>query len=247
MPTETAGRRPLQSRNLIIFKWLASTLARAGVTPNAISFSSMIFAGLAGAALVGTRYTAGWGAHGCWLLAAVGIQLRLVANLIDGMVAVEGRKGGPTGDLWNEAPDRVSDAAIFIGAGFAADSTPWLGFSAALMAVFVAYVRALGASVGAGQCFLGPLAKPQRMALMTATCVIYALVPRHWLKVSEGFGDRFFGSTLEDPPVTEAFQVMFAGRSVIELTLVIVVLGGVVTAWRRSRSIAAFLKQRAVS
>ncbi|MDB5336210.1 MAG: CDP-alcohol phosphatidyltransferase [Planctomycetaceae bacterium] len=243
MPTEPAGRRPLQSRNLKVFKWLASTLAQAGVTPNAISFSSMIFAGLAGAALAGTGYTAGWAAHGCWLLAAVGIQLRLVANLIDGMVAVEGRKGGPTGDLWNEAPDRVSDAAIFIGAGFAADSAPWLGFSAAVMAVFVAYVRALGASVGAGQCFLGPMAKPQRMAMMTGVCVIYALLPRLWLRVSEILPPVF---SLADSD-QHSIQLIFAGWSVIKLGLVIVILGGAVTAWRRFRWIAAFLKQRAAS
>ncbi len=243
MPTETAGRRPLQSRNLPIFKWLATSLARAGVTPNAISCSSMVFASLAGAALVATSYTDGWAAHGCWLLAAVGIQLRLVANLIDGMVAVEGRKGGPTGDLWNEAPDRVSDSVIFMGAGFAADSAPWLGFSAALMAVFVAYVRALGASVGAGQCFLGPFAKPQRMALMTAVCVIYALLPRLWLRVSETLPPIY---SLADSD-QHGIQLIFAGWSVIKLGLVIVIVGGAVTAWHRFRSIAEFLTQRAVS
>lgn len=221
MPTETAGRRPLQSRNLAVFKWLASTLARAGVTPNAISFSSMVFAGLAGVALVATSHATGWAARGCWLLAAAGIQLRLIANLIDGMVAVEGRKGGPTGDLWNEAPDRVSDAAIFIGAGYALGSEPWLGFTAALMAVFVAYVRALGASVGAGQCFLGPQAKPQRMALMTVVCVLYAVAPAAWMTLG------------------------LERVSVIQITLAIVILGGAVTAWRRFQWIAAFLKKRA--
>ena len=221
MPTETAGRRPLQSRNLAIFKWLASTLARAGVTPNAISFSSMVFAGLAGVALVGTGYSEGWATRGCWLLAAAGIQLRLIANLIDGMVAVEGRKGGPTGDLWNEAPDRVSDAAIFIGAGYAVTSVPSLGFGAALMAVFVAYVRALGASVGAGQCFLGPQAKPQRMALMTAVCVLYAVAPAAWMSLGSEH------------------------LTVIRLALAIVILGGTVTAWRRFQWIVAFLKKRA--
>ena len=113
----------------------------------------------------------------CWLGAAVCIQLRLVANLIDGMVAVEGGKGGPVGDIWNEAPDRVADALIFIGAGLALGSQPLLGFGAALAAVFVAYVRALGASVGAGQIFIGPQAKQQRMAVMTVTSVILAILP----------------------------------------------------------------------
>src|SRR4029453_6658606 len=105
------------------------------------------------------------------------IKVGRLANMLDGMVAVEGGKGGPTGDLWNEAPDRVADAAILVGAGFATGTTPLLGFGAALMAVFVAYVRALGASVGAGQIFLGPQAKPQRMAVMTVACLLLTLFP----------------------------------------------------------------------
>jgi hypothetical protein len=46
-----------------------------------------------------------------------------------------------------------------------------------MVALFVAYVRAIGAGVGVGQVFLGPFAKPQRMALLTAACVASALLP----------------------------------------------------------------------
>src|SRR5882757_2457490 len=155
MPIETSGRRPLKTRDWPFFKNLAAWLARVGATPNGISFASIIFGCAAGAALAATSHTDGWAQRGCALAAAAFIQLRLIANLLDGMVAVEGRKGGPTGELWNEAPDRVSDTAIFIGAGYAVGSSPLLGVGAALVAVFVAYVRALGASVGAGQIFLG--------------------------------------------------------------------------------------------
>ncbi|MCU1407306.1 MAG: hypothetical protein JWQ43_3609, partial [Glaciihabitans sp.] len=89
---------------------------------------SIVFGCLAGAALAATAHTDGWAVRACWLGAAAFVQLRLIANLLDGMVAVEGRKGGPTGDLWNEAPDRVSDVAIFIGAGYALGGCPLLGF-----------------------------------------------------------------------------------------------------------------------
>src|SRR5450432_1930349 len=153
MPTEPSGRRPLKTREWPFFKNLAAALARIGATPNAISAASIVFGCLAGATFAGTSHCEGGLQRAHWLAAAVFIQLRLSANLLDGMVAVEGRKGGPTGDLWNEAPDRISDAAIFIGAGFAAASDPFLGYGAALVAVFVAYIRALGASVGVGQIF----------------------------------------------------------------------------------------------
>ena len=172
MPIETSGRRPLKTRDWPFFKSLAAWLARNGATPNGISFMSIVFGCLAGAAFAATSHFEGWALRACWLAAAACIQLRLIANLLDGMVAVEGRKGGPVGDLWNEAPDRVSDAAIFIGAGYAVGSEPLLGFGAALVAVFVAYVRALGASVGAGQIFLGPMAKQQRMFVMTKWCLL---------------------------------------------------------------------------
>ena len=214
---EPAGRRPLKTRDWPIFKKLAAWLARSGVSPNAISFASIVFGCAAGVALAATALLDDWASRGFWLRAAAFIQLRLIANLLDGMVAVEGRKGGPVGDLWNEAPDRISDAAIFIGAGYAAGSAPLLGFAAALIAVFVAYVRALGASVGVGQIFLGPMAKPQRMAVMTAACVVSAIIPAD-----------------QSRPI-----------SLIQLALFIVVFGGLITAWRRLAQIAALLRQKA--
>src|SRR5688572_18355485 len=122
MPIDTSGRRPLKTRGWPFFQKLAAWLARTGVSPDAISLSSIIFGGLAGLALVTTSATEGWQLRLCFFAAAACIQLRLIANLLDGMVAVEGGKGGPTGDLWNEAPDRVADVMILTGAGYAAGS-----------------------------------------------------------------------------------------------------------------------------
>ena len=221
MPTpDPAGRRPLKSRDLPVFKNLAAALARSGITPNGISFASILFGCAAGIALAATAHADGWALRACWLAAAAFIQLRLIANLLDGMVAVEGGKGGPTGDLWNEAPDRISDAATLIGAGFAAGSHPWLGFGAALMAVFVAYTRALGASVGAGQIFLGPQAKPHRMAVLTIACVITAAFPA-------------YSSIVGKTPLPAMW-----------IALLIVIVGGAITAARRLTRAAAHLRTK---
>jgi phosphatidylglycerophosphate synthase len=215
---EPASRRPLKSRDVAFFRTLAGSLVRAGVSPNAISAASMVFGAAAGLTLAATAGVSSGEARFWWLASAAFIQLRLAANLLDGLVAVEGRRGGPTGDIWNEAPDRVSDAATLIGAGFAAASSPILGFGAALMAFFVAYVRALGASAGAGQCFLGPQAKPHRMALLTLACVLSAVWP------AAAFGPRAF--------------------SFVTLALSVVIVGGAVTAIRRLAFIAGFLRAR---
>ena len=204
--TDPAARRPLASRDILFFKKLAAWLARARVSPNAISFSSVAFAVLAGLAFAGTTHWTGWGLRLHWLGAAFFIQMRLLANMLDGMVAVEGGRGGPTGELWNEAPDRVADAAILIGAGCAMGGEPLLGFGAALAAVFVAYVRALGASVGAGQIFIGPQAKPHRMFVLTVAALVSLFFPA------------------------------------MKAALWIVIVGCVITAWRRLARIAAFLR-----
>ncbi|HET9067185.1 MAG TPA: CDP-alcohol phosphatidyltransferase family protein [Amaricoccus sp.] len=163
----TANRRPLASRRLGVMRRLAEALARARVAPNAISVAGTLFALVAAAALVAAG--SGWAAG--WLLGAVFVQLRLLANLLDGLVAVEGGRGTPTGVLFNEVPDRVEDAAILAGFGVAAG---WLmlGVWAALAAVGCAYVRQVGGALGQAQSFIGPMAKQHRMAAVTLGCLI---------------------------------------------------------------------------
>ncbi len=177
-------RRPLKTRSWPIFRWLASWLANHGVTPNGISIASVVFACLGAAALVATgRLEDGISIRFAWLLAGVGIQLRLIANLLDGMVAVEGGKASPTGPLYNEVPDRISDPVLLIAAGYAIMSDPIAGWAAACGALLVAYVRAIAASVGAGQPFLGPMAKQQRMAILTLLCVCGVVLPTDWMGI----------------------------------------------------------------
>lgn len=170
-------RRPLKSRSHPVFIGIAAWLTRSGVRPDGISFFSMVFATLAGAAFFGTEFVSGWGRVSLWIAAAAGIQLRLACNLLDGMVAVEGGKKSPVGALWNEIPDRYSDAVILVGAGYAVGGWDWLGWIAALLAVMTAYIRAMGAAAGCGEHFEGLMSKPKRMATMTVASLAVAAVP----------------------------------------------------------------------
>ena len=52
---------------------------------------------------------------------------RRQSNMMDGLVAVEGQRGSPTGALYNELPDRIQDALLLVAAGYAAGSD-WLGW-----------------------------------------------------------------------------------------------------------------------
>jgi phosphatidylglycerophosphate synthase len=112
------------------------------------------------------------------LVACVGIQGRLLCNLLDGMVAVEGGKGRKAGEIYNDAPDRVADVLILVGAGYAAGGAhgPLLGWIASVIALLTAYVRVLGRSLGAGIYFIGPMAKQHRMATLTLANVLAAIL-----------------------------------------------------------------------
>ena len=164
-------RRPLASRDTGWAKAMARLLARSGLTPNQISVASMVMAACAGLAF----WAAGQGAEN-WRplflpLAALFCQLRLLCNLFDGMVAIEGGKRAADGAFWNEFPDRVADTLIFIGAGYGVGN-PALGWAAAALAVFTAYVRELGRACGLPADFSGPMAKQHRMAVITCAALL---------------------------------------------------------------------------
>jgi len=50
-----------------------------------------------------------------------------------------------------------------------------LGYSAAALAIFTAYVRMLGGASGLKQSFIGPMAKQHRMFTLTLACVLSLL------------------------------------------------------------------------
>ena len=80
------ARRPLASRSSGWAQYLATRLTTSRVTPNQISVLSIAWAVLGGALLV---WSPGWPA---FIACAVCVQLRLLCNLLDGMVAIEGGK-----------------------------------------------------------------------------------------------------------------------------------------------------------
>ncbi|MEW5834575.1 MAG: CDP-alcohol phosphatidyltransferase family protein [Pseudomonadota bacterium] len=179
MPMPDSARRPIAARRSAWAQRVAAVLARSAVTPNQISVLSVLFAFAGAAALLCLPGASGL--LGC----SLAIALRLLCNLFDGMVAVEGGKGTPTGVLYNELPDRVADSLLLVALGYAA-ALPWLGWLGALLAALTAYIRALGGALGQPQDFRGPMAKPHRMWLMAGALVIAALVPAWRLPILQG-------------------------------------------------------------
>ena len=169
-------RRPAQARQTRWAGALARGLAKAGFRPNVISLLSVFFATLSGLGLLlGSRSPLSWHIT-LSLLASLGIELRLLANLMDGMVAIEGGFQTRAGAVYNELPDRLSDSVILVCAGFSVPGNPWwvlaLGWAAALLAMLTAYVRVLGGASGVSQPFIGPMAKQQRMHLVVVGALL---------------------------------------------------------------------------
>ncbi len=212
---DEANRRPLASRSTGWAAALTRRLAATSITPNGISLASMVFAALAGASFWAAGTVDGPFPRSLLLVAAAACcQLRLLCNLLDGMVAVEAGKGSRDGAFWNEFPDRVSDLLILVGIGYGV-AAPALGWAAVALAILTAYVRELGRGCGLPADFSGPMAKPHRMALVTAAALLSLL------------------------------ELLWQGRNeVLMAALWLVAVGSGVTALRRSRRIVAALRSK---
>ena len=171
----TGDRRPIAARETAPARAATAWLAARGVSADAISAAGMFCGLLAGLLLALAPGQGAW----AWLAGALCVQLRLLANMLDGMVAVARNVASPRGELWNEVPDRVSDTAALVGLGVAAGDLA-LGTGAALAAMATAYVRAVGKAAGAGSDFSGPMAKQQRMFVVTLVAIACALLPAAW-------------------------------------------------------------------
>jgi phosphatidylglycerophosphate synthase len=169
----SADRRPIKARSAGWAQAIAGHLAHAGITPNQVSVASVLVSLIGAGSLI---YEARVGAGALpFLVAAVCIQLRLLANLLDGLIAIEGGRQTKIGELYNELPDRVADVALLAAAGYASKHGEWgaaLGWGASVLAVTTAYLRAVGARRGHPQDYCGPQAKPHRMFLLTVACIL---------------------------------------------------------------------------
>ena len=210
--TPEMARRPLKTRSAAWPKTVARILIHAGLTPNQVSVLSIVFA-LGGAAcfVLVPGQTPEIGAL-LLLLAALMIQCRLLCNLVDGLMAVEGGMKSSTGNLYNDLPDRISDVATLLAVGCALPDWSWgvsMGWLAAVSAVMTAYIRLLGGAGGTTQYFIGPMAKQQRMGLLTVAALLAA-------------GER----------------IIFQSNQTLRLALILIVAGSVLTCFRRLRRIA---------
>jgi phosphatidylglycerophosphate synthase len=140
--------------------------------------------------------------------------------MIDGMVAVERGIASKLGEFYNEVPDRIADLGVLVGLGYAAGSTPWLGYVAALAAVFTAYIRAFGVSLGAPADFSGLMAKQFRMHTVALAALACA------------------GALL----VGIDYRAVFASLGLPTIALIVIAVGAIGTSLRRLSHLVGRLK-----
>src|SRR5689334_5450157 len=212
------ARRPVPARDTGWAHRTAPKLQRLGLTPNQISIASIIFAAVAAVCFVASARLDDGPRIVLLLIAGAMMPLRLLCNLFDGMLAVEGGMKSPVGGIYNELPDRFADTLFLAGAGYAVVDLAWgaqLGWAAATFSIIVAYVRSLGVNLGTPQFYDGPMAKPRRMHLLIAGCVLTVVeVVAGWPR-----------------------------GSVLALALGVILIGEVVTVANRLRLIAASLNR----
>lgn len=214
-----SSRRPLAVRSRAWAINSAAWLARHRIAPNAISLISVLCGMVAGACFVATSETwSNWIRSLLFIGAAGCVQLRLICNLLDGMVAIEWKRQTATGGIYNDLPDRIADVLVLVGAGYAARPEPHaleLAWLCASLALLTAYIRTLGQSLGSPAIFIGPMAKQHRMAAVTLSALL-AAVAVFWSRSSD----------------------------VMWLMLIVVSLGTLVTCIRRTVAIAKHLERR---
>lgn len=167
-PGATRMLRPIEA-------WL---IARR-VNPDAISALAIVVSALAGASFA-------LAASVPMLLLAVPLlaALRLVLNILDGVVARETGVARPMGEMWNELGDRVCDV-LFIGAlALHPEIDAKLVLAAVVGALLASYAGIAAKAAGGSRQYTGVMSKPGRMAVLAlAAPLAYLSGDSRWLMV----------------------------------------------------------------
>ena len=159
---------------------IAHWLVRRRVSADVLTLAAMPVGALGGTVLaLGSR------APLLLLLVPVLAALRLVLNLLDGMVARETATAHPLGELWNELADRVADVLFIGGMALHPDVEPLLAVGAALTAVLASYAGIAARAAGGRRQYGGIMSKPGRMGTLAVAAPLCAATgDAHWLVIA---------------------------------------------------------------
>ena len=141
-------------------------LARAGISPDAVTLAAVPVAVLAGALLLLSP-----GAPVLLLAIPVLAIIRLILNLLDGALARHTGRTHPRGELYNELGDRVADVAFLAPVAFLPGANQPVVLLGVLGAVLASFAGLVPRAAGGERIYRGILSKPGRMALLSVFAV----------------------------------------------------------------------------
>ena len=136
---------------------------RNRVHPDIFTYTALILSFVAAFSLFWARSNRAW----LWLVPLC-VLVRLLFNLMDGLVAREIGVAGAWGELKNEFGDRIADAAIFLGLGFGGYTDVRLATLALALILCVSYLGLLGKALGGARLYGGLFGKGDRMISLAA-------------------------------------------------------------------------------
>lgn len=155
----------LKPRFQALLRPAVQRLARAGVTANQVTVAAMV-GSLAVAGLVAWRARAG--STGAFALVPAWMLARMALNAVDGMLAREFGQQSRLGGYLNELADVVADAALYAPFALLPPLGPFGVGLVVVLALVSEYAGVLGAWLGDGRRYDGPMGKSDRALLFGA-------------------------------------------------------------------------------
>lgn len=147
----------LKPRFQALLRPLAVILQRGGVTANQVTVAACAVSVGLGVLLVLNSQV-----RGLFLLLPIWFALRMAMNAIDGMLAREFGQKSTLGAYLNELADVISDTALYAPFALLPGSSPWLVGAVVVLAIISELAGVLGATLGAGRRYDGPMGKSDR-------------------------------------------------------------------------------------
>jgi CDP-diacylglycerol--glycerol-3-phosphate 3-phosphatidyltransferase len=147
-------------------------LARAGLSPNAITLIA-----LAGSIAVGAVVSQSAGREVLLLLLPVWLFARMALNAIDGMMARELNMASSLGAVLNELGDALSDLGLYLPLALVREGSEWPVIAFSIGAVLTEFCGVLGRALGASRRYEGPMGKSDRAFLVGALGLLSFVSP----------------------------------------------------------------------
>lgn len=161
--------RPLASK---ILEPIAKVMANAGISPNAVSMLSLLFA-----ALSGVLYYYSTDSPGMVLAAGILVALNSFLDAMDGLMARYLGIASAKGDFLDHVIDRYSDAFIICGIFFGGHVHWQIGVVAIVGVLLTSYLGTQAQALNLGRYYGGVIGRADRLVLIMLSSLLYFFYP----------------------------------------------------------------------